>query len=126
MQDLQKEMGLAYLFISHDLSVVEHISNRVCVMYLGRIVETADRDELYHHPLHPYTKALLSAVPVADPESRRERILLKGDIPSPVNPPSGCNFHTRCPECGEICRLREPVPADLGNEHIVSCHMFNR
>lgn len=125
MQDLQKEMGLAYLFISHDLSVVEHISTRVCVMYLGRIVEMAGRDELYGRPLHPYTKALLSAVPVADPTVKRERILLQGDIPSPVNPPAGCNFHTRCPNCQDICKTLMPVSADMGNGHIVSCHLYN-
>lgn len=125
MQDLQKEMGLAYLFISHDLSVVEHISTRVCVMYLGRIVETATRDELYGTPLHPYTRALLSAVPVADPEHKKERILLQGDIPSPVNPPSGCNFHTRCPECRDICSKETPKPVDAGNGHIVSCHLYS-
>jgi len=125
MQDLQKEMGLAYLFISHDLSVVEHISTRVCVMYLGRIVETATRDELYGTPLHPYTRALLSAVPVADPELKKERILLQGDIPSPVNPPSGCNFHTRCPECRDICSQVIPKTVDVGNGHLVSCHLYS-
>lgn len=125
MQDLQKEMGLAYLFISHDLSVVEHISTRVCVMYLGRIVETATRDEMYGTPLHPYTRALLSAVPVADPELKKERILLQGDIPSPVNPPSGCNFHTRCPECRDICSQTVPKTVDVGNGHLVSCHLYS-
>lgn len=126
MQDLQHEMGLAYLFISHDLSVVEHISNRVCVMYLGRIAETATRDELYANPMHPYTRALLSAVPVADPEIKKKRILLQGDIPSPVNPPSGCNFHTRCPECRDICRTQVPAPVDVGGGHIVNCHLYGR
>lgn len=125
LQDLQEEMGLAYLFISHDLSVVEHISTRVCVMYLGRIVETATRDEMYSTPLHPYTRALLSAVPVADPEHKKERILLQGDIPSPVNPPPGCNFHTRCPQCHNICSKEIPKPVDAGNGHIVSCHLYS-
>lgn len=124
MQDLQEEFGLTYLFISHNLSVVEHISNRVCVMYLGRLVEIATRDDLYAAPKHPYTKALLSAVPIPDPEVKQNRLILKGDIPSPVNPPSGCNFHTRCPDCMEICKREAPPVKDFGNGHKAACHLY--
>jgi oligopeptide/dipeptide ABC transporter ATP-binding protein len=120
--DLQEEMGLSYLFIAHDLSVVEHISDRVAVMYLGRIVEMARDVDLYRNPRHPYTRALLSAVPVPDPDVRKERILLHGDVPSPLNPPSGCPFHTRCPELEEICLHSEPPFRDLGDGHWVACH----
>ena len=126
LQDLQKEMGLTYLFISHNLSVVEHISDRVCVMYLGKIVEVATRDNLYGNPMHPYTKALLSAVPIPDPSKKRQRIILKGDIPSPINPPNGCNFHTRCRECMDICRREPPQPKDIGSGHIVTCHLYSK
>lgn len=120
---LQQERGLAYLFISHDLSVVEHLCDRIGVMYLGSMVETASRDELFGNPLHPYTKALLSAVPVPIPKLKRERIVLKGDIPSPVNPPTGCKFHTRCPWAEDICKQQIPAYRNVGSDHFVACHL---
>jgi len=120
---LQEEMQLSYLFIAHDLSVVEHISDRVAVMYLGRIVELATDKALYQNPLHPYSQALLSAVPVPDPEISRKKILLQGDVPSPMNPPTGCTFHTRCPEGMDICSQEIPVFKNMGNEHWVACHL---
>jgi oligopeptide/dipeptide ABC transporter ATP-binding protein len=120
---LQEKMGFSYLFISHDLSVVRHISTRVGVMYLGSLVELAPKNALYDNPLHPYTKALLSAVPVPDPTFKRDRILLQGDIPSPANPPSGCKFHTRCPHAIERCSKEKPVYRDMGGEHFVACHL---
>jgi len=123
LAQLQEQMNLSYLFIAHDLSVVEHISDRVAVMYLGRIVELTTDRELYRNPLHPYSQALLSAVPVPDPEIRQQKILLKGDVPSPVNPPPGCTFHTRCPQCEDICSRETPDFRDLGNEHWVACHL---
>jgi oligopeptide transport system ATP-binding protein len=122
LKDLQEQYNLTYLFIAHDLSVVEHISDRVAVMYLGKIVEMVDRDRLFGNPLHPYTKALLSAVPIPDSTVRRERIVLKGDIPSPANPPSGCTFHTRCPFAQDICKEKVPEFRDFGEEHFVACH----
>ncbi len=126
--ELQKEYGLTYLFIAHNLSVVEHISDRVGVMYLGKLVEVAGRRELYANPLHPYTKALISAIPMPDPTLRRERIILPGDVPSPLNPPPGCNFHPRCPMAIKACGEIEPTLRDIGAdgvEHWVSCHMVD-
>lgn len=125
MQDLQKEYNLTYLFIAHDLSVVRHISDRVGVMYLGRIAEIADKDQLYANPHHPYTKALLSAVPVADPDKKQERIILQGDLPSPANPPSGCTFHTRCPHVMDVCREKRPEMLKLREDHLVACHLYS-
>jgi peptide/nickel transport system ATP-binding protein/oligopeptide transport system ATP-binding protein len=123
LSDLQKAHGLSYLFIAHDLAVVEHISHRVAVMYLGRIVEIADKITLFQHPLHPYTEALLAAVPVPDPKLKRARKLLEGDVPSPLNPPSGCAFHTRCPLAEARCRSETPLLRQAGNDHLVACHL---
>lgn len=119
---LQKEKGFTYMFISHDLSVVEHICNRVGVMYLGSMMELGDKEDLFSNPLHPYTKALLSAIPIPDPTVKRERIILEGDIPSPSNPPKGCKFHTRCPYSSEICEKEIPKYEKMGNNHYVACH----
>jgi peptide/nickel transport system ATP-binding protein len=123
LAQLQEQMNLSYLFIAHDLSVVEHISDRVAVMYLGRIVELTTDRELYRNPLHPYSQALLSAVPIPDPEIHKQKILLQGDVPSPMDPPTGCTFHTRCPEREDICPREIPVFKDVGNEHWVACHL---
>jgi oligopeptide/dipeptide ABC transporter ATP-binding protein len=126
MKDLQAQFKLTYIFISHDLSVVRHISDRVGVMYLGRMVELAPKQKLYTNPLHPYTQALLSAVPQPDPRKTRERILLSGDVPSPANPPAGCAFHTRCHACMEICKTERPVFRETSDGHWVACHLYNQ
>ncbi|MFA5516195.1 MAG: oligopeptide/dipeptide ABC transporter ATP-binding protein [Desulfuromonadales bacterium] len=122
LQDIQEEFALTYIFIAHDLSVIEHISDRVAVMYLGRIVELATADDLYRAPRHPYTEALLNAVPVPDPAHRRHHELLKGEVPSPIFPPSGCHFHPRCPYAREICKNVNPPLEDKGGEHFAACH----
>jgi peptide/nickel transport system ATP-binding protein/oligopeptide transport system ATP-binding protein len=121
LKDLQAEFNLTYLFIAHNLSVVEHISNRVAVMYLGKMVELTGREELFLHPLHPYTQALMSAIPIPDPRLKRARLILKGDVPSPVNPPKGCRFHPRCPIAMEICSQKEPVFTEIRPDHWVAC-----
>lgn len=126
LEDLQRQLGITYLFISHDLSVVKHISSRIAVMYLGKIMEIADSDELFINPCHPYTKALLSSIPVSNPSLRKERVVLEGDMPNLMNPPNGCKFCTRCPDVMDICRNVEPESLDLGDGHIVSCHLFNK
>ena len=122
LKDLQEEMGMAYIFISHDLSVIKHISDRVAVMYLGHVVEIADKKDLYDHPMHPYTVALLSAIPVPDRKHKKEKIVLEGDLPSPANPPSGCVFHTRCYKAQEICKTQVPELKECGNGHCCACH----
>lgn len=126
LRELQKKRNLTYLFISHDLSVVEHISDSIGVMYLGGLVETGETSDIFSNPLHPYTKALFSAIPMPDPDIKKERVILQGDIPSPANPPSGCKFHTRCSECMEICKTTDPKPCDMGNGHIVKCHLYDK
>ncbi|WP_188205678.1 ABC transporter ATP-binding protein [Alkalibacillus aidingensis] len=125
MEDLRNQFNLTYIFIAHDLSVVKHISDRVGVMYLGKMVELADKDEIYENPKHPYTQALLSAVPVADPDEERDRIILEGDVPSPSNPPSGCPFHTRCPLVMDVCKEDKPQFKEDGDQHFVACHLYN-
>ena len=124
LEELQEKLGLTYLFIAHDISVVKHISNRIGVMYLGTMVELSESNELYRNPLHPYTRTLLSAVPLPDPEKNktRHRLILEGDIPSPINPPSGCRFHTRCPFATERCKMEMPAVKDYGNGHFAACH----
>ena len=125
LEDLQKQFNLTYLFISHDLSVVQHISDTVGVMYLGNMVEYATKDEIFDKPLHPYTQALFSAIPVPDPTVKMNRIILEGSIPSPSNPPSGCKFHTRCRNCKGVCAQKQPRVMDMGNGHTVACHMYD-
>ena len=125
MQDLQDDFDLTYLFIAHDLSVVKHISDRIAVMYLGKLVEVADKTELFENTLHPYTQALLSAIPVADPTYDKERIILEGDVPSPVDPPSGCRFHPRCPKAMDVCSEKEPEFKDYGDGHFAACHLLD-
>ena len=123
LKDLQAEFGLTYLFIAHNLSVVEHVSNRVAVMYLGKMVEMTTREELFRNPLHPYTQALMSAIPVPNPRLKRQRTILKGDVPSPLNPPTGCRFHPRCPVAIEICSHQEPAFLEVSPDHWVACHL---
>ena len=125
MMDLQEELGLAYLFVSHDLGVVEHIGHRVAVMYLGRIVEIADKEALFENPLHPYSQALMAAAPIADPHVKRERIVLQGDVPSPINPPSGCTFHTRCPFAFDRCKVERPPLKPAADGRQVACHLVD-
>jgi oligopeptide/dipeptide ABC transporter ATP-binding protein len=123
LKDLQKEFRLSYLFVAHDLAVVENISHRIAVMYLGKIVELTHRQSLFSAPLHPYTEALLSAVPLPDPDAPRRRIILSGDVPSPINPPTGCRFHTRCPYAEARCRVEEPAMREVKPGHLVACHL---
>ncbi|MFA7672891.1 MAG: oligopeptide/dipeptide ABC transporter ATP-binding protein [Clostridia bacterium] len=126
LKELQEKYGLTYLFISHDLSVVEHISDTIGVMYLGSMVEMGTKKDIFREPLHPYTQALFSAIPVPDPSYKMKRIILEGSIPSPANPPSGCKFHTRCRHCFERCKTENPAPKDMGNGHIVCCHLYDK
>ena len=125
LKDLQEKYNLTYLFISHDLSVVEHISDTVGVMYLGSLVEYGEKEDIFRNPLHPYTKALFSAIPIPDPDAKMNRIVLEGSIPSPANPPSGCKFHTRCANCMEICKTQAPAQKEIEPGHFVVCHLFN-
>ena len=123
--ELQEEFDLSYIFIAHDLAVVEHICDRIAVMYLGKIVEMASYEELFLNPKHPYTKALFSAIPIADPKAKKNRTLLEGDVPSPRHPPPGCSFHPRCPEYFKTCNIDDPVLRDMDNGHFVACHLYN-
>ncbi|WP_096190367.1 ABC transporter ATP-binding protein [Evansella halocellulosilytica] len=123
--DLQDQLSLTYIFIAHDLSVVKHISNQIGVMYLGRMVEVASNDELFNNPAHPYTQALMSAVPAPNPSVKKERIILSGDVPNPSNPPSGCAFHTRCHACMEVCKKERPKEIEISSGHVVSCHLYD-
>ncbi len=124
MLDLRTELGLTYLFITHDLAVAKYISDRIAIMYLGKIVEMSGKGEIFSNPLHPYTQALLSAIPVPDPERKRKMVELKGEVPSAINIPSGCRFHPRCPKAFDRCPLEEPVSLDVGGEHFVACHLY--
>ena len=128
LEELQDEMRLTYLFIAHDLSMVKHISNRVGIMYLGKLVEISDSEEIYNNPVHPYTKALLSAIPIPDPDiaKSKQRIILEGDIPSPIDPPPGCRFMSRCRYVKEICKEEEPKLKEVSPGHCVACHLFNK
>ena len=126
LKDLQRDLDLTYLFVAHNLGVVEHISDRVAVMYLGKIVETTDRETLYKNPLHPYTQALLLAIPAATPDQKKERQIISGDVPSPLNPPSGCRFHPRCPIAQEICSREEPELRELRPRHLAACHFAEK
>ena len=123
LMDLQEEFGLSYLFVSHDLAVVEHIGHRIAVMYLGRIVELAPRDRIFAQPLHPYTEALMAAAPIADPKARSARLVIEGDVPSPMNPPPGCHFHTRCPYAEARCKVDDPPLQEIAPGHVVACHL---
>ncbi len=125
LEELQDDFGLTYLFIAHNLSVVEHFSDRVGVMYLGKMAELATREELFRNPLHPYTQALMSAIPIPDPKQRKKRVILEGDVPSPINPPTGCRFHTRCPLAYDRCKVEEPKFVDYGDEHFAACHLLD-
>lgn len=125
LEDLQEDLKLTYVFVAHDLSVVRHISDRILVLYLGKMAELASAEDLFHDPLHPYTRALLSAVPVPDPDAKRERIILQGDLPSPANPPSGCPFHTRCPVAMDVCSQQVPEWKEIKPNHTVACHLYN-
>lgn len=126
LKDLQEQLGLAYIFVTHDLSVVEHVSDRIAVMYLGKIVEMADKEVIFRKPKHPYTEALLSAIPIPDPDAKEREVMLKGDLPSPAHTPDGCNFCTRCPFAQEICRVEEPVLKEYGPGHWVACHFADK
>ena len=126
LKDLQKKLGLTYVFISHDLSVVKYITDQILVMYLGNMMELGETDEIFDNPLHPYTKALFSAVPVPDPDYKMKRIILEGDIPSPANPPKGCKFHTRCSECMSVCKMNVPEYHEVGKGHFVACHLYDK
>lgn len=125
LEELQDDFGLTYLFIAHNLSVVEHFSDRVGVMYLGKMAEMAAREDLFKNPLHPYTQALMSAIPIPDPKQRKKRIILEGDVPSPINPPTGCRFHTRCPLAFDRCKSEEPEFKDYGDDHFAACHLLD-
>ena len=126
LKELQEKMNLTYLFISHDLSVVEHISDTIGVMYLGGLVETGETEDIFSNPLHPYTRALFSAIPMPDPDMKINRTILEGDIPSPANPPKGCKFHTRCKDCMAVCKEVAPEERDVGNGHMVRCHLYDQ